>query len=105
MRYMALPYHEALPYRVAHVALPTVWPPNLHHQPRACPCRVPSQPTLLPAPIPLSTQNCKKYISLVISAIKTRVMMNFNLLIVRDPVIFSNLVGADQGGGGTWGWQ
>ena len=27
-------------------------------------------------------------------------MMNFNLLIVRDPVIFSNLVGADQGGEG-----
>ena len=24
--------------------------------------------------------------------------MNFNLLIIRDPVIFSNLVGADQGG-------
>lgn len=24
--------------------------------------------------------------------------MNFNLLIVRDPVIFSNLAGADEGG-------
>ena len=67
---------------------PAVWPHNLHHQPRACPCRVPRQPTLLPAPILLSTQNCKKYIGLVISAIKTHVMMNFNLLIVRDPVIF-----------------
>ena len=80
-------------------SLPTVWPHNLHHQARACPCRVPNQPTLLPGPIPVSTQNCKKYISLVISAIKTRVMMNFNLLIVRDPVIFSNLVGAGQGRG------
>ena len=77
---------------------PTVWPDKLHHQARACPCRVPSQPTVLPAPIRVSAQNCKKYISLVISAIKTRVMMNFNLLIVRDPVIFSNLAGADEGG-------
>ena len=46
------------------------------------PCRVPSQPTLLlPAPIPGSVQKCKKYSPLVISTIKSPVMMNFNLAI------------------------
>ena len=110
---VTFPHHVALPYRVAllpyHVSLAyrVALPYRVAGQGgRAAESRerahvaCPASPPCCPHQFSFPEQNCKKYISLVISAIKTPVMMNFNLLIVRDPVIFSNLVGADQGGEG-----
>ena len=79
--HVALPKHVALPYRVAGQAGRESVPMS-----RAQPAH--------PHQFPFPRKTAKNIKSLVISAIKTRVMMNFNLLIVRDPVIFSKLAGS-----------